>query len=121
MSYTIGGMILDARNIVNDVVQTDGSFRYSDQEFYNAFNDAMQQVRFKRPDAFLNIGLRNTVPQYNYLTDANTLFPLDSWYYPAFVMYLCGRVELKEDTFSDDKRAPVLMAKFVQMIMQVAG
>lgn len=121
MALTLGAMVLDARNIVNDAVQTNGSFRYADSEFYNAFNDALLQARAKRPDAFLDMGLRNTVPQYSATTDTAVAFPLDQIYYPAFVFYMCGRVELKEDTFSDDKRAATLMAKFVNMILQVAG
>ena len=121
MAYTIGGLVLDARNIVNDAVQTNGSFRYSDAEFYNAFNDAMQQARAKRPDAFLDIGLRNVVPQYDPTVDSAVPFPLDPIYANAFVFYLCGRIELKEDTFADDKRAPAMMAKFLAMLLSPTG
>lgn len=121
MAYTLGSMALDARNILNDTIQEFGAYRYSDLELYNAFNDAMQQVRAKRPDACLALGLRNTIPQYDPTTDSSVAFPLPAIYYPAVLFYIVGRVELKEDTFADDKRAGILMAKFVNMLMQASG
>ena len=118
MAYTIGGLLTDARNVLNDTIQVSGAFRYSDQELINAFNDGMQMARAKRPDAFLDMGLRTPVPQYQ-TTDTNTAFPLDTTYYPALLFYVVGRTELKEDTFTDDNRAVVLMNKFVSLLLKV--
>jgi len=81
----------------------------------------MAQARAKRPDLFLPIGLRATIPQYQMPNDTNTAFPLDPGVYPAFLYYVVGRSELKEDTFSDDSRAVTLMNKFVSQLMQVAS
>lgn len=120
MAYTIGGLLLDARNILNDTIQESGAFRYSDQELINAFNDALVMARAKRPDVFLDMGLRNPVPQYA-TTDTAVGFPIDVGYYPALLFYVVGRTELKEDTFADDNRATTLMNKFVSLLLQVAS
>lgn len=119
MAWTLGDIETQARNILNDTVQESGAFRYSPQEIYDAFNDALVQTRAKRPDAFLAMGLRNLVPQYSAATDATVPFPLDLIYFPAFLFYVCGRCELKEDTFSDDKRSITLMKTFTQMLLSV--
>ena len=120
MAYAIGDLVTMARNLVNDTIQESGAYRYSNQEFMDAFNDAMMQARAKRPDLFLAIGLRNALPYYgtNDIT-ANTVFPLDPMVFPAFLFYLCGRIELKEDTFSDDNRAVTLMNKFVSQLLSM--
>lgn len=120
MALTIGGLLLEARGILNDVTPTNGTTRYSDTDLVNAFNDALMQARMKRPDLFLDMGLRNPVPQYAMPGDATTAFPLDSQVYPAFMYYICGRSELREDTFTDDKRAQMLLERFVGQLMGVA-
>jgi hypothetical protein len=119
--YTIGGLLIEARGILNDVVPTSGSTRYSDADLINAFNDALHQARAKRPDAFLDIGLRMPLPIYEMPDDANTIFPISGAFYPAFVYYVTGRSELREDTFSDNSRAVTLMNKFVSQLLQVAS
>lgn len=121
MAYTLGGLDTDVRNILNDTIQSNGSYRYSEQEVFNAINDAIQQVRYVRPDACLAIGLRNSIPQYSPVTDMNVKWPLPNVYYPAVVFYVVGRIETKDDTFADEKRAPLLMAKFKQMLLSVSG
>lgn len=122
MAFTIGGLLLEARGLLTDTVPTvDGDTRYSDADLIAAFNDALIQARSKRPDAFIDMGMRNTVPQYAMPEDTATAFPLDSTFYPAFLFYIVGRTELREDTFSNDGRAVTLMNRFVSQLLQVAS
>lgn len=121
MALTIGGLLTEARVLLNDAVSVDGATRFSDADLIAAFNDALLQARGKRPDAFLDMGLRNTVPQYSASEDTATAFPLDPMFYPAFLYYVVGRTELREDTFSNDSRAITLMNKFVSQLLQVAS
>lgn len=104
-----------------DVTPTDGATRYSDADLIAAFNDALLQARAKRPDLFLDMGLRNAVPQYTMPTDSTVLFPLDPTVYPAFLYYVVGRSELREDTFTQDGRAVTLLNKFASQLLQVAS
>lgn len=122
MALTIGGLLDEARGILNDRIPTSGGVkRYSDADLVSAFNDALLQARAKRPDAFLDMGMRNLVPQYQMPDDASTTFPLDPIFYPACIYYVVGRSELREDTFSDDSRAVTLLNKFVSQLLQVAS
>lgn len=119
MAWTLGDIETQARALLNDVVQEGGAYRYSSQDLYDAFNDALIQARAKRPDAFLAMGLRNAVPQYIAANDSTVPFPLDLMYFPAFLFYVVGRTETREDTFADDKRAITLMKTFTQLLMSV--
>lgn len=124
MARTIATLLLEARAILQDVIPAgspDGT-RYTNQDLLDAFNDALLQARAKRPDLFLDMGLRNPIPQYN--TDditANTAFPIDPMVYGAFIFYIVGRSELRDDTFADDKRAEMLLSRFVSQLLQVAS
>jgi hypothetical protein len=122
MAYTIGGLLVEARVLLQDVVPMIGAeTRFSDTELVDAFNDALLQARAKRPDAFLDMGLRNAVPKYSMPDDTATTFPLDPGYYPALLFYVVGRSELREDTFVEDGRATVMCNKFVSQLLQVAS
>ena len=122
MAYTIATLCTEARAILQDVIATGSTngTRYSNQDLIDAFNDALIQARGKRPDLFIGMGLRNTVPQYSTADiTANTPFPIDFTYYPAFLYYVVGRSELRDDTFADDKRAATLMNKFTAQLLGV--
>lgn len=122
MAYTINQLCLEARGLLSDTVAAGPVTRYSDQDLINAFNGGMARARSKRPDLFLDIGLRAAIPQYT-TTDVagSTLFPLDPSVYSAFLYYIVGLCELRDDTFADDKRAELMIAKFTSELMQVAS
>lgn len=124
MASTISALLLEARALLQDVIPAgspDGT-RYTNQDLLDAFNDALLQARAKRPDLFLDMGLRNPVPRYVTADiGANTAFPIDQMLYPAFLYYIVGRSELRDDTFADDKRAAMLLTKFTAQLLQVAS
>lgn len=116
MPRTIGTLIAEARTLLQDK----GAllpFRFTDAEVMEAFNGAMVEARFKRPDLFMEMGLRSPVPTYA-ASDFALPFPLDATVYPAFVYYVVGRCEMREDTFADDSRAVALMNKFTSMLLK---
>lgn len=117
MARTIGELLTEARGVLQD---TQPTYRYSDADMIAYFNDALLQARSKRPDAFLDMGLRNTVPQYT-TGDTTVAFPIDLAYWSAFLFYLVGMCEIREDTFSDDSRAVTMLNKFVSQLLQVAS
>lgn len=116
---TIATLISEARTLLQDSDPVPG-YRYTDAEMLQAFNGAMSETRAKRPDLFLDLGLRNPVPFYT-VTDLAAPFPLDTNVYSAFVFYVVGRSEMREDVFTEDGRAQVLMAKFIQQLLTVAS
>jgi hypothetical protein len=121
MARTIGYLVTEARQLLNDEVPISGLPRYPDADLMTAVNDAINQVRTKRPDAFLRYGLRREIPLYAYPVDQDTSLPFDDMFYPAVLFYVVGRSELTEDTFADDNRAVALMGKFSQQLLTVAG
>jgi hypothetical protein len=122
---TFGGMILEARTLLQDKIPTTGGqLRYSDDEMFESINRFMAEVRTKRPDLFLRTFGRTslrwpTFPYYSASQDMGTPFPLDVSVYSAFVFYLVGMAELREDTFSDDSRAVTMANKAVSQLLQV--
>jgi hypothetical protein len=120
MAWTFGELIEEARTILQDKLPTSGGvLRYSDQELFECINSFMAEVRTKRPDLFLPLGLRKTWPYYNYASDMGTTFPLDISVWSAFVYYLVGRSELREDTFSEDSRAVSMLNKAVSQLLSI--
>lgn len=116
---TVGDVLNEARTLLQDKAP-DGELRYSDAELLEAFNGFMAEVRAKRPDLFLTLGLRNPVPRF--LTSQLTAaFPLDMIAYDAFVYYVVGRCEMREDTFTEDSRAVVMSNKAISQLLQVAS
>jgi hypothetical protein len=102
---------------LNDVGGT--GYRYSDDELFEALNGAFVEARAKRPDLFIEWGLRNPLPIFNATDDSTVDFPIDVQYYNAFLYYIVGRTELREDTFAQDSRAVVLLNKFVNQLLMV--
>ena len=118
---TIGTLVMEARGLLNDTVPISGSPRFSDGDLMDAFNDALLQVRVKRPDAFLGYGLRTPLLFYQLPDDQDTPLPIDDMFYVPIVFYVVGRSELVEDTFADDGRAITLANKFVSQLLKVAS
>jgi hypothetical protein len=120
MARTFGTLISEARTLLQDVVQMDGTLRYSDQEMYDAINGALAEARVKRPDLFLDMGLRTPTPTYG-TNDTDTPWPFDNQLYNPVLYYTVGRTELRDDTFSDNSRAVTLMNKFVSQLLQTSS
>ena len=117
---TLGALIESARTMLQDKLPTSGStLRYSDDELFECLNTFMFEVRTKRPDLFLPLGLRSAMLTYSAEADMNAVFPLDLSVWSAFVYYIVGRTELREDTFAEDSRATALMNKAVSQLMTV--
>lgn len=121
MARTVGGLVVEARQLLNDEIPISGLPRYADAELVAALNEGMLQVRAKRPDAFLRYGLRLALPVYALPADNATEFPIEDQFYSPLLYYVVGRSELTEDTFADDGRAVTLMSKFVSQLLKVAS
>jgi hypothetical protein len=121
MSRTVGYLVTEARQILNDETPITGAPRFPDDDLVTAVNDGVAQIRTKRPDAFLRFGLRKSVPVYSFPGDEATLLPFDDIFYAPLLNYVVGRSELTEDTYSDDGRAVAMLNKFVAQLLRVAS
>lgn len=118
---TVGGLLAEARGLLNDVVPISGAPRFSDADLVDIVNEALLQIRSKRPDAWLTYGLRKAMPKYAMPADAGTVFPVEDQFYSPILYYVVGRAELVEDTFADNGRAITLMQKFTAILLKNAG
>lgn len=118
---TVGSLLAEARGLLNDTVPISGQSRFSDAALVEIVNEALLQVRSKRPDAWLTYGLRKPLPRFVMPTDAQTVLPVEDQFYSALLYYLVGRAELVEDTFADNGRAITLMQKFTGILLKNTG
>lgn len=120
MSRTVGALIREARQLLNDELPITGVPRFPDADLVAAINEGVLQIRAKRPDAFLGYGLRVTLPVYT-TGSGSSVFPFEDQFYSPLLFYVVGRSELTEDTYSDDGRAVTLMSKFTSQLLKVAS
>jgi len=115
--FTYGQILTQVRTIVQDQATP---YRYQDAELYFALTEAMADARALRPDLFLAMGL-DTTPFLVTSALANAQFPIAWQYVPAFIDYVIGRAESRDDTYTDDSRAATFMGRFVQRLTGMAG
>lgn len=104
MARTVGDCITEAREILQD---TEEPHRYPDADLIRIFNSAVSECRRLRPDLFIGRLFTPVV-----VVDPSEEFPVDEIYWVAFVNYLTGRAELRDDQFNADGRAGSLLASF---------
>ena len=118
-SRTIASLFSECRTLLQDKDPAP-AYRYLDGELMEAFNAFLLEARVKRPDLFIDLGLRVALPFYT-TDDMSQLFPLPAGLYNPALYYVVGRSELREDPFADDARATVLMNKSIAQLMQVVS
>lgn len=116
MAITPSTILQTARDLLQDTVS--GAYRYSDDDLYRAMNMALQNARRVRPDLFLWNGVLSEPPRVN-SGNAGTPLSIDSQFEDAFVMYVTGAAELREDQFTNDGRAATLLNQFRSALMAV--
>lgn len=118
---TFGGLLAEARGLLNDTVPISGAPRFTDVELIGIVNEALLQIRSKRPDAWLTFGLRKSIPTYTMPGSTGTVLPVEDQFYSPLLYFLVGRAELVEDTFADNGRAITLMGKFNTLLLKNDG
>jgi hypothetical protein len=111
---TVGAYVLEARHLLQDEVVP---YRYPDQDLVDALNIGLAEARRLRPDLFLP-GM--VVPFYTTLTaDTAKIVPVELSFRSAFVYYLVGRMQLRDDESTTDARAASLLNKFAGQLLTV--
>ncbi len=111
--YTYQSAITAARSIVQDLDSDD--YRYTDEQFIAALNMAISEVRRLRPDAWAGTFLAAIVE----VTALNLSdpWPVDDMFYNPVVEFLAAHVELRDDEFIQNGRAPALLQRFSQRLL----
>ena len=118
---TFGALLTEARGLLNDLVPISGSPRFTDNDLIEIVNEAIIEIKVKRPDAWLTFGLRKPLPKYTMPAAATTILPFEDQFYSPLLFYVVGRAELVEDTFADNGRAVTLLSKFNTLLLKNNG
>lgn len=112
---TVANYVSEARVLLQDVVPT---YRYSDVELVSNLNLAIMTARRNRPDLFLSV---TTIPQFIASDIANgTLFVMDPQYRVAFLFFMVGFAQLRDEEDTQDTRAAAFIGKFTQQLMTLS-
>lgn len=108
MAITPTNVILTARDILQDTV---ADYRYTDDSLYRGLNMALREAKRLRPDIYLSGGALVPVPTVN-AGNAATPLPIDDQFETAFVSYVVGWAELRDDQYTAEGRAGALLGQF---------
>ena len=110
-TWSIGTCIQSAREILKD--EDSECYRYEQSELISYFNIASTQLLRLRPDVFrVTEQMLYVDPNETDYTSDDYVFPYPIQLYGAFIYFIAGYAELRDDEFSDDARASKLLAKF---------
>lgn len=106
---TVAQMVAQARAITNDETQP---YRYDDSDMLEALNAAVMESKRLRPDMWVAF---TTLPSF--LAVDTTPIVIDPMYRMAFVYYMCGQAQLRDEEETEDTRALAFMTWFKQELI----
>jgi len=110
---TVGKVIDYAHVLLQDVIEP---YRYPTDELIQILNVAQFEARRMRPDLFLGYLKEPTaLPEYTSIADA---FTVDQQYRLAFVYFVVGQAQLRDEEDTQDARASALLLKFGQTLSE---
>lgn len=92
-------------------------YRYETADLVEALNMGILEARRLRPD-LLKSYFRTSLPDFS----ASTLtaeVPIDPQYRVAFVYYICGHAQLRDDENNQDSRSAAFLNKFVAQMTNI--
>jgi hypothetical protein len=107
---TVAKFITQARVLLQDGTEP---YRYSDEEMIQSLNLAVLEARRLRSDLFLALDF---VPQV-YTASGNATTDIDAQYRPAFLYFMVGYAQLRDEEQNQDQRAGALITKFATQLV----
>jgi hypothetical protein len=112
---TVANYVNEARVLLQDVVPT---YRYADAELVMALNLGIMTARRNRPDLFLP---SMDVPYFTVADIASAkTFSMDPQYRVAFLFFMVGFAQLRDEEDTQDTRAAAFIGKFTQQLMTLS-
>ena len=109
---TVQDYIDRARVLLLDEV---APYRYPTADLVENLNMGILEVRRLRPDVLFAY-LRTALPDFNTGALGATV-PIDPQYRVAFVYYICGHAQLRDDENVQDSRAVTFLNKFTSQML----
>lgn len=111
---TVQDYVDESRRLLQDQIVP---YRYPDVDVVAALNIGLAEARRLRPDLFLPAF---SIPYYTTLAaDGATAVPIEAQFRSAFVYYVVGRMQLRDDESTTDARAASLITKFAAQLLTV--
>lgn len=111
---TVQDYIDRARVLLLDQVEP---YRYPTNELIESLNEGILEARRLRPD-LLKSYFRSSLPDFDGSNMAAEV-PIDPQYRVAFVYYVCGQAQLRDDENTQDSRAAAFLNKFVAQMTSI--
>lgn len=92
-------------------------YRYPTDDLVEALNMGILEVRRLRPDV-VKAYLRTTLPDFS-SSNLSALVPIDPQYRVAFIYYICGQAQLRDDENNQDSRSAAFLNKFVSQLISI--
>lgn len=104
---TVAQYVARTRTLILDEAEP---YRYSTVDLVEALNMGILEARRLRPELFRTY-FRTTLPEYS-AAALNTVVAIDPQYRVAFVYYMAGQAQLRDDENVQDTRASAFLNKF---------
>ncbi len=111
---TVQDYVDRARVLLLDQVEP---YRYPTDDLVEALNMGILEARRLRPD-LLKSYFRSTLPDFSTAAMSATV-PVDPMYRVAFVYYICGHAQLRDDENNQDSRSAAFLNKFVSQMTNI--
>lgn len=111
---TVQDYIDRARVLLLDQVEP---YRYETADLVENLNMGILEARRLRPD-LLKGYFRTSLPDFS-VSNLNASVPVDPQYRVAFVYYICGHAQLRDDENTQDARSAAFLNKFVAQMTTI--
>lgn len=111
---TVQDYIDRARVLLLDEVEP---YRYPTADLVENLNMGILETRRLRPDV-LQSYFRTSLPDFS-VSDLTATVPVDPQYRVAFVYYICGHAQLRDEENTQDSRAAAFLNKFVAQMTTI--
>lgn len=92
-------------------------YRYSTADLVEYLNQGMLEARRLRPELFLG-SFASALPEFE-SADLSEAVPIDPMYRVAFVYYICGQAQLRDEENTQDTRAAAFLNKFTSQMLTI--
>lgn len=93
-------------------------YRYPTVDLVAALNMGILEARKLRPELFPNFRATTPLPSYSD-TVLSAAVAIDPMYRVAFVYYICGNAQLRDEENTQDQRSAVFLNKFATQILSL--
>jgi len=113
---TVQNYLDRARALLQDTVEP---YRYPSDDLVQALNMAIMECRRIRPDIMMDF-FATDLPEFS-LVELTAAVPIDKQYRTAFVYYITGHAQLRDEEETTDARAAAYLGKFIAQLLTTAA